>query len=80
MVMPIDLHAYLKHLQDIELAAMNDPTGLGSRFTACSSDSNRQDALSKLATAVSRAVKARQHDIKDEDAQAVAQLKLLFNQ
>ncbi len=78
--MPIDLHAYLRHLQSVELAAMNDPTGLGSRFTAYSSDSNRQDALSKLGTAVSRAAKAREHDKNDEDAQAVAQLKLLFDQ
>lgn len=78
--MPIDLHDYLKHLQAVELAAMNDPTGLGSRFTAYSSDSNREDALSKLDTAVNRAAKARQHDNKDEDAEAVAQLKLLFNQ
>jgi hypothetical protein len=79
-LMPIDLHEYLKHLQTVELAAMNDPTGLGSRFTACSSESTREDALSKLATAVKRAANARQLDKKDEDAGAVAQLKLLFNQ
>lgn len=78
--MPIDLHEYLKHLQAIQLAALNDPTGLGSRFTACSSDSNREDALSKLTRAVSRAGKAREHDKNDKDADAVAQLKLLFNQ
>jgi hypothetical protein len=78
--MPIDLHAFLKNLHDVGLAAMNDPTGLGSRFTACSSESNRTDAMSKLATAVGRAEKARQYDHDDEDDQAVAQLKLLFNQ
>ncbi len=78
--MPIDLHGFLQHLQSVQLAAMNDPTGLGSRFTACSSESNRIDALSKLDTAVNRAGKARQHDLKNEDDQAVAQLKLLFNQ
>lgn len=78
--MPIDLHGYLKRLQAVELAAMNDPTGLGSRFTACSSDSNREDALSKLSTAVNRSAKAREHDKNDEDTEAVAQLKLLFNQ
>lgn len=78
--MPIDLHEYLKRLQTIALAAMNDPTGLGSRFTACSSDSNCQDALSKLKRAVSRAAKARHHDNNDDDTEAIAQLKLLFNQ
>lgn len=59
---------------------MNDPTGLGSRFTAFSSGRNRQDALSKLGTATLRAAKARQHDHNDEDGDAVDQLKLLFNQ
>jgi hypothetical protein len=78
--MPIEVHTYLKHLQTVELAAMNDPTGLGSRFTACSSNSGREDALSKLGTAVARAAKAREHEIRDQDAAAVAQLKLLFNQ
>jgi hypothetical protein len=78
--MPIDLQRYLNDLQTVDLAAMNDPTGLGSRFTACSSESSRQDALSKLTTAVNRATKARNFDDKDEDTAAVEQLKLLFNQ
>lgn len=78
--MPIDLHMFLRHVQTVALAAMNDPTGLGSRFTACSSDSNRQDALSKLGTAVSRAAKAREHNKDGKNVEAVAQLKLLFNQ
>ena len=78
--LPIDLHGFLKHLLDIEFAAMNDPTGLGSRFTAYSSETNKTDALSKLTTAVSRAAKAKQHDLDDEDFKAVEQLKLLFNQ
>ena len=43
-----DLYLTLRKMQDVELAAMNDPTGLGSRFGACSSESNRDDALSKL--------------------------------
>lgn len=78
--MPINLHSFLGTLQTVELAAMNDPTGLGSRFTAYSSQSNKADALSKLSTAVSRASKARQFDKDNDHAQAVAQLKLLFDQ
>jgi len=78
--MPIHLHAFLKSLLDNNLAAMNDPTGLGSRFTAYSSDSNRDDALSKLRTAVSRAAKARESDLNGKDDAAVEQLKLLFDQ
>ena len=78
--MPVDLHAFLAHLLDINLASMNDPTGLGSRFNAYSSDSNRDDALSKLTTAVGRAAKARQYDKDGKDDKAVEELKLLFNQ
>lgn len=78
--MPVDLHRYLSWLQDLALAAMNDPTGLSSRFTACSSDSNKSDALSKLATAVTRARKAREFDEKGQDNAAIEQYKLLFNQ
>lgn len=76
----LELQRYLKYLQDVELAAMNDPTGLGSRFTACSSASNKSDALSKLDTAVGRATRAWEHARDGRDASAVEQLKLLFNQ
>lgn len=74
-----DLHASLKKMHDAELAAMNDPTGLGSRFTACSSPANKSDALSKLDTAVTRARRAREYASAGEDAKAIEQLKLLFN-
>jgi SMODS domain-containing protein len=78
--MSVDLHGFLSHLLNINLASMNDPTGLGSRFNAYSSDSNRDDALSKLTRAVGRAAKAEQYDLDGKDDLAVAQLKLLFNQ
>jgi hypothetical protein len=35
-----DIFYLLRDLQSVDLAAMNDPTGLGSRFTAYSSPSN----------------------------------------
>lgn len=73
-----DLHAALKKMHDAELAAMNDPTGLGSRFTATSSASTRTDALSKLDTAVSRARKAKEYDAAGDHVNAIAQLKLLL--
>jgi len=74
-----DLYFTLKSIYDGGLAAMNDPTGLGSRFTACSSDSNKSDALSKLATAVARATKAKDFYTSNEYDKSVEQLKLLFD-
>lgn len=79
-ILPMDLHLFLRDLQTIGLAAMNDPTGLGSRFTPCSSDSNRQDALSKLDTAVTRSQKAYDAYLDSKHADAIAQWKLVFNQ
>jgi len=74
-----DLYLALKKMSDIELASMNDPTGLGSRFGSCSSESNRQDALSKLERAVSRARKAKDYAEENDHESGVEQLKLLFN-
>lgn len=74
-----DLYLSLKKIHDAALAAMNDPTGLGSRFGACSSEYNRLDAMSKLETAVPRARKAKDFDQEGDHAQAIAQLKLLFD-
>lgn len=77
--LPIELHQFFDWLQDIQLAAMNDPTGLGSRFTAYSSEPTRDDALSKLETAVTRARKAKEFDQAGKPTEAIAQYKLLFN-
>ncbi|MFF3725647.1 nucleotidyltransferase [Streptomyces erythrochromogenes] len=78
--LPVDLYQYLKNLRDIELAAMNDPTGLGSRFNAYSSESKKADAISKLDTAISRALKAKNYYHDDDHVRAIEQYKLLFNQ
>lgn len=74
-----DLAGALRSIQDAQLAAMNDPTGMGSRFTATSSPSNRSDALSKLDRAVTRALKARDLEHDGNHEAAIEQLKLLFN-
>lgn len=75
-----DLYLALKAIRDAGLADMNDPTSVGSRFGACSSESNRLDAKSKLETAVSRALKAKDYAGDGNEADAIEQLKLLFNQ
>ena len=74
------LYYLMRHLQSIDLAAMTHPTGLGSRFTAYSSDSTNADARSKLNTAVSRAQKAKEYASDGHDQLANEQLKLLFDQ
>lgn len=74
-----DLYLVLKKIHDIELASMNDPTGLGSRFGAYSSQYNKEDAMSKLSRAVDRARKAKDYEDEGRHDQAIEQLKLLFN-
>jgi len=74
-----DLYLALKKIRDIELADMNDPTGLGSRFGSCSSESNREDALLKLERAVTRAGRAKDFAEQGDEEEAVEQLKMLFN-
>lgn len=75
-----DLHYYFRELEDIGLVAMNDPTGLATRFKSCSSDSNRDEALSKLHTAVIRVQKAWDYANEGKHQLAIDQLKLLFDQ
>lgn len=75
----LDLYYSLRDLKQVGLAAMNDPTGLGSRFTACSSDATKSDAISKLSTAVDRALKAKDYYVANDDERAKQQLALLFN-
>jgi hypothetical protein len=74
-----DLYLALRKVHHVGLAAMNDPTGLGSRFGACSSETNRTDALSKLETAVNRALKAKDYEKDGDHQSAIEQLKLLFD-
>lgn len=53
-----DVCQLLEKLVAHELAPMNDPSGATGRIHACSSDANREDALSKLSTAANRARRA----------------------
>lgn len=74
-----DVSMVLDDLETYGLAAMNDPTGLGARFTACSSEATKRDAVSKLSTAAGRARKAKRCYSEGDHAGSVAQLRLLFN-
>lgn len=58
IIYDIDVKNILLMLQYNKLAAMQDPTGVSGYIYACKSETQKQDALSKLSTAVSRAQKA----------------------
>lgn len=73
-----DVWQVLNKLEDHQLADMNDPTGVASRFQACSSDASRDQALSKLTTASTRAFKALEAQRAGDDAKAFQYLDLLF--
>jgi hypothetical protein len=60
IVYDIDLCTILKKLDSCSLAAMQDPKGVSGYVTACATEAKKTDALSKLATAKSRAEKARE--------------------
>ena len=75
----LDLHWVLKNIRSTNLAALNDPTGLGSRFSATSSDISKDDALSKLDTAITRVGRARDYESNGSHDKGIEQLKLFFN-
>jgi hypothetical protein len=73
-----DICLVLEKLHGHELAAMNDPSGASGRIHACSGDSSRLDALSKLKTAATRARKALDADRAGDPDTAFYYLDLLF--
>ena len=73
-----DVCQLLEKLHGHELAAMNDPSGAAGRIRACSSDSMRTDALSKLSTAARRARTALDAHREGNSATAFFYLDLLF--
>ena len=68
----------LEKLHSHQLAAMNDPKGASGRILACSSDSTRATALSKLSTAAVRARKALDAHLASDPDTAFYYLNLLF--
>jgi hypothetical protein len=64
IVYAIDVQRILSQLWEAQLAAMQDPEGIGGYIYPCTSDATLADALGKLGTASTRADKARaaEHD------------------
>jgi len=73
-----DVCQLLEKLEDHQLAAMNDPMSASGRIHACSSDSTRSDALSKLSSATGRARKALDAYRAEKFDEAFYYLDLLF--
>ena len=73
-----DVCQVLEKLDGHELAAMNDPKGASGRIHACSSESTREDALSKLSTAARRARSALDASSAGNADTAFYYLDLLF--
>ena len=73
-----DVCQVLESLNDHSLAAMNDPKGAVGRIEACATDAAREDALSKLQTAATRARKALDASNNNRPDDAFFYLDLLF--
>lgn len=78
IVYSIDILASLRHLRNKGLAQMQDTMGISGYIPACS-DAVKQDALSKIDTAISRAEKARDAEKEGRISQAFDYWKLVFD-
>ena len=79
IVYDIDVKNVLKALYSCGLAALQDPIGVSGYIYPCSTDAKKADALSKLKTAYSRAVKARDAEADNRTKDAFYWWNLLFN-
>lgn len=79
IVFDIDVQRVLCSLWDHQLARLQDPTGFSGYISACKTDVQRQDALSKLSTAVARAEKARQATNGGKIAEAFEWWRLVYD-
>lgn len=72
----IDVKRIMTMLRDNEIAALQDPTGIGGYIYPCSTEAFKQDALSKLNTAATRAEKAREAEAANDTKTAFDWWKL----
>jgi hypothetical protein len=79
IIYDIDVKNILVMLRDNELAALQDPMGVAGYIYPCKTDALKQDALSKLKTAASRAEKAREAESSGDTKSAFEWWRLLYN-
>ena len=75
----IDIKRILRYLYNNELADMRDPKGISGLISPCATDAQHEEAMSKLATALTRAEKAREAKDKDNIKDAFYWWNLLFS-
>jgi len=74
-----DVKRILCQLRDGGLASMQDPMGVSGYITACKTQSLKDDAISKLANAATRAEKAVEEAAKGNVSEAFEYWRLLYN-
>lgn len=79
IVYSIDIKNILKFLFDNDLPAIQDPKGISGYINPCKTDTMKDDSISKLETALSRAEKAREAEIKGNIKDAFYWWDLLFD-
>ncbi|MEQ9866164.1 SMODS domain-containing nucleotidyltransferase [Pectobacterium aroidearum] len=79
IVFDIDVNCILNLLLNSELSAMQDPMGIAGYIYPCQTDSQKNDVISKLKTAVSRSEKARNLTREDKIQEAFECWRLLYN-
>jgi len=70
IIYDIDLCSIFKKLHACALASMQDPKGISGYVAACETDTKHTDALSKLATAKTRAEKAQEAEAAGKTSEA----------
>lgn len=79
IVYDIDVKQFLVQLRATGLADMQDPMGVSGYISACKTQNQKDEALSKLDTAATRAEKAREETTKGNITTAFDYWRLLFN-
>lgn len=79
IIYSIDLKRIFRMLANEELSAMQDPTGISGYIYPCFSDAMKEDALSKIDTALSRAEKACEAENNENIKDAFYWWDLLFD-
>jgi SMODS domain-containing protein len=79
VVYDIDVQRIFAHLQRLGLASMQDPMGISGYIRPCSTDAKLEDSKSKLATAATRAEKARQAENEGDTNEAFEWWNLLYD-